>query len=311
MLSALSPISPVSSSRKATLFLTGRPALRVRAYAHRLSEDKTNSLLALASRESRAWEDIQVEYIDEDDAAKLTQTSAENTFLLVVLEKCSGEQMRKNFHNIPWSHLPPSHQRYVVSDQVHPLIEGSEAQDIFRQAGVRIRENDFKAIGQIATQMISRPANLPTAPVAELDQTNVDAAEKTAEHAKQIDGNKQKFDECLQALMTCDGAVAACFINSVDDTVLGETTKRSKGAAEVALATLKFAQALGVAGNIEDMLITYETQYLILRAVSKSPEIFFGLMLSKPETNLFLARKFVKDIDDTILFTYPFANNQD
>jgi hypothetical protein len=69
------------------------------------------------------------------------------------------------------------------------------------------------------------------------------------------------------------------------------------GNTEVVRSKIKTMKALNLKDEIEDILISLGKQYHIIRPVTKSPGLFFYLVLDKSRSNLALARRKVLDTE--------------
>lgn len=66
---------------------------------------------------------------------------------------------------------------------------------------------------------------------------------------------------------------------------------------EVVKAKLKAAQALGIDGGIEDILITLQDQYHLIRPLRSNPVVFFYLALNRADANLAMARFALEQVE--------------
>lgn len=72
------------------------------------------------------------------------------------------------------------------------------------------------------------------------------------------------------------------------------------GTTEFMRAKLRTMRALGLEDGLEDILVTLETQYHIIRPLASKPEIFIYLAVDRSKANLALARMKVKDAEKSI-----------
>lgn len=70
--------------------------------------------------------------------------------------------------------------------------------------------------------------------------------------------------------------------------------------AEVIKAKNKARQGLGLKANIEDILITLENQYHLIRLCQTIPGVFFYLAMDREKANLGLARIKLRSIEKTL-----------
>jgi|TARA_R110002073_G_scaffold336589_1_gene536489 hypothetical protein len=106
--------------------------------------------------------------------------------------------------------------------------------------------------------------------------------------------------------MEIDGAVGVSLVDSNSGMVLGaagggvDMELAAAGNSEVVKAKMKTMKSLGIKGEIEDILITLETQYHILRPMIKQKGLFLYIVLDKAKANLALARRNVQNIESSL-----------
>lgn len=111
----------------------------------------------------------------------------------------------------------------------------------------------------------------------------------------------------LDELLTVNGALAACIVDSTSGMVLGKkgnAVDLDLAAAvntEVVRAKQSAIKTLGLNDHIEDILITLGKQYHIIRPMEKHKTLFIYLVLDKETSNLALARHKVTAIDVSIV----------
>ncbi|MEM7361184.1 MAG: hypothetical protein AAF431_19005 [Pseudomonadota bacterium] len=101
----------------------------------------------------------------------------------------------------------------------------------------------------------------------------------------------------LAALMKINGAMGACIVDYTSGMSLGSSgggvdlDLAAAGNSEVVKAKLKTMKALGIEGKIDDILITLDDQFHVIRPTSKHDGLFIYLVLDKELANLALARR--------------------
>lgn len=104
--------------------------------------------------------------------------------------------------------------------------------------------------------------------------------------------------ESLQKLKEIDGFIAAAIAHGESGMALG-TIGGSGGFnidvavaanSEVVRAKNKAMKALKIDGSIEDILITLDSQYHLIRPTTNNPIVFIYLALSRSNSNLAMAR---------------------
>ena len=121
------------------------------------------------------------------------------------------------------------------------------------------------------------------------------------------------LDVSLKGAMSIAGAVGVCLVDYDSGMTLGsrggadagfDLEVAAAGNTEVVRAKMKTMQALNLSETIEDILITLDTQYHMIRLVT-SPTgkgLFFYLALLKDQSNLALARRQLQGIEEKLSF---------
>ncbi|MDN3454590.1 MULTISPECIES: hypothetical protein [unclassified Psychrobacter] len=114
------------------------------------------------------------------------------------------------------------------------------------------------------------------------------------------------INESLQDLMSLDGAMGGCIVDYMSGMVLGmigggvDLELAAAGNSQVVKAKVATMQSLGIKGEIEDILITLETQLHIIRPTAGHEDLFIYLVLDKSKANLALARRKVQSIEKNL-----------
>lgn len=112
----------------------------------------------------------------------------------------------------------------------------------------------------------------------------------------------------IDALKKIDGFIAAALVDSssgmmIESLVVNNFPIEIAAAAntDVVQAKLKAMDATGLSDeHIEDILITLNTQYHLIRPLSANREIFIYMALERERANLALARIEMKKVEGTI-----------
>lgn len=112
----------------------------------------------------------------------------------------------------------------------------------------------------------------------------------------------------LDKLMSADGAIGCCIVDSNSGMVLaqaggGPTLNLEIAAAgntEVVRAKLKTMKNLDLKDSIEDILITLGRQYHLIRLMKSNEALFVYLVLDKAKSNLAMARHILADAEKDI-----------
>ncbi|CAL9396080.1 hypothetical protein [Streptomyces pilosus] len=115
----------------------------------------------------------------------------------------------------------------------------------------------------------------------------------------------------LKDIMTAiEGAVGAALVDYSSGMALGtlgggkdlDLTVAAAGNTDVIRAKVRTMELLGLSGQIEDILITLETQYHLIRLVTgrSGNGLFLYLVLDKSRSNLAMARHQLKRIEEQL-----------
>ena len=115
-------------------------------------------------------------------------------------------------------------------------------------------------------------------------------------------------NDSLKNILNTDGAMCAALVDSNSGMMLGSAGSgldlelAAAGNTEVVRSKMKTMKSLGLADNIEDILITLGKQYHIIRPVQAKAGIFIYLVLDKARGNLALARRACADAEASLAF---------
>ncbi|MCD5353865.1 hypothetical protein LR393_27700 [Kineosporia mesophila] len=121
--------------------------------------------------------------------------------------------------------------------------------------------------------------------------------------------NVTNIDIVLKEAMQIDGAVGVALVDYTSGMTLGQAGGGSlnlevaaAGNTEVVRSKLRTMEALGLREGIEDILITLDTQYHLIRLITDQSGIglFLYLALDKHRSNLALARRKLANLERTI-----------
>jgi len=114
------------------------------------------------------------------------------------------------------------------------------------------------------------------------------------------------LNESLNNLLQIDGAMCTALVDSNSGMMLGSAGTgldleiAAAGNTEVVRAKLKTMKNLGIGDKIEDILITLQKQYHIVRPIVAKPGLFLYLVLDKAKANLAMARRACQDAEQSI-----------
>jgi hypothetical protein len=103
--------------------------------------------------------------------------------------------------------------------------------------------------------------------------------------------------ETLPKLMEIDGCIGCCIVDSNSGMMLGAAgggamnlEVAAAGNTEVVRSKRKTMKALALNDQIEDMLITLNKQYHLIRPLTTNDALFIYVVLDKTKANLAMAR---------------------
>jgi hypothetical protein len=113
--------------------------------------------------------------------------------------------------------------------------------------------------------------------------------------------------ESLSSIMQIDGALGASIVDYTTGMTLGKTGAgvdldlAGAGNTEVVKAKLRTMKTLGLNENIEDILITLDSQFHIIRPSVTHKGLFLYIVLDKDKANLALARRSVLSVEQSLV----------
>lgn len=110
--------------------------------------------------------------------------------------------------------------------------------------------------------------------------------------------NSAKVKAALEEAMAIEGALGACLVDYQSGMTLGtagggqgfDLEMAAAGTTEVVRSKLRVMGALGIEERIEDMLVTLNSQFHLVRMVKDTDSLFLYLALSKGPANLGMAK---------------------
>ena len=113
--------------------------------------------------------------------------------------------------------------------------------------------------------------------------------------------------ESLDKIMSIDGAIGAAIVDYQSGMTLGtigggslDMELAGAGNTEVVRAKKSVISQLGIEERIEDLLITLDDQYHMIRIFHENDNIFTYLVLNKEKSNLALARMQLQSVDKNL-----------
>lgn len=119
--------------------------------------------------------------------------------------------------------------------------------------------------------------------------------------------SKSTITESLDSILKIDGAVGAALVDFESGMCLGhiggggiDMELAAAGNTEVVRAKKAIRDQLGIKDQIEEILISLDTQYHLIRISAESQNMFFYVVLDRVKTNLALARMTLRKVDATL-----------
>lgn len=113
--------------------------------------------------------------------------------------------------------------------------------------------------------------------------------------------------QTMQELMQIDGAMAVALVDVNSGMALGQAgggldlDVAAAGNSEVIKSKLKVMDNLGLNEKIEDILISLDSQYHLIRPLTKEKFLFVYLVLNRKQSNLAMARHKLGDIESRVV----------
>lgn len=113
----------------------------------------------------------------------------------------------------------------------------------------------------------------------------------------------------LTPLSSIDGYLGASLVDSSSGMILGadgggpvNLEIAAAGNTQVVRAKRKTMESLGLKGRIEDILITLDDQYHIIRPLASDDNFFLYVVLLREKSNLAMARHEIRSFEKTLKF---------
>ena len=113
--------------------------------------------------------------------------------------------------------------------------------------------------------------------------------------------------DALQELMDIEGAIGAAVVDYENGMTLGTSGGRNldmelagAGNTEVVRSKKNIIHDLGLDEEIEDILISLNTQYHLLRMCKNHEDVFIYIAIDRSEGNLGLARRAIDKVDEKL-----------
>jgi predicted regulator of Ras-like GTPase activity (Roadblock/LC7/MglB family) len=113
--------------------------------------------------------------------------------------------------------------------------------------------------------------------------------------------------QSLDSISEIDGVMCTALVDSQTGFVMGkegtgvDVELAAAGNSEVVKAKLRIMNQLGIKGGIEDILITLNKQYHIIRPTAVQEGVFFYVVLDRARANLALARMGILKVEKNLM----------
>ncbi len=114
--------------------------------------------------------------------------------------------------------------------------------------------------------------------------------------------------ESLDKIMDIEGAFACALVDFESGMTLGTRASTNgfnvelaaSGNTEVIRAKMKVMEALGIGGGIDDVLVTLDTQYHLIRPLRNHRNLFLYLAIDRKRGNLGMARHQLSGVEASL-----------
>lgn len=118
------------------------------------------------------------------------------------------------------------------------------------------------------------------------------------------------IQDALEKIMDIEGAVGAALVDYENGMTLGTIGGRNldmelagSGNTEVVRAKKNIIHDLGIDEEIDDILISLDNQYHLIRMCEKHEDVFIYVAIDRSQGNLGLARRSIDKIDEQLELT--------
>jgi len=113
--------------------------------------------------------------------------------------------------------------------------------------------------------------------------------------------------EALEDLMDIDGAIGAAVVDYENGMTLGTIGGRDldmelagAGTTEVVRSENDIVHDLGLSDRIQDILISLDSQYHLVRMCENHEDVFIYLVINREKGNLGLSRRSIDEVDENL-----------
>jgi predicted regulator of Ras-like GTPase activity (Roadblock/LC7/MglB family) len=131
--------------------------------------------------------------------------------------------------------------------------------------------------------------------------------EQTPDQRSASEAGELGIQDALDRLMKIEGAIGATIVDYESGMTLGTEGGRTldmqlagAGNTEVIRSKKKIIRDLGLDEEIQDVLVSLENQYHLLRMCERHDDIFIYVVIERSQGNLGLARRKIDEIDNEL-----------
>ena len=178
------------------------------------------------------------------------------------------------------------------------------------ESGPAISPPPATPIGSSASRSAAATPALPppSAAVAPAISAAVPAANSfVSQPVTKGDFDMANVAESLKAILSIDGAMGCALVDVDSGMALGTAGGginleiAAAGNTEVVRAKLRVAKSLGITGGIEDILITLQDQYHLIRPLTKKGTLFLYVVIDRKKGNLAMGRYKVSEVEASLI----------